>query len=204
MKEEDLEKKQGVKKTETFDKEDQKDIARSEGEGYAIMYESEKKKNAETVKQKAEAKSGGKNMKVQDIMTIDPACCMPDTNLKDVAKMMLECDCGEIPVVDNEFDLRPLGVVTDRDIVCRTVAQGINPLEVTAKECMTQPCIMITPESSIEDCCHKLEEYQIRRIPVVDDEGACCGMISQADIAIHLREKAAEVLEEVSRPSKRF
>ena len=77
-------------------------------------------------------------------------------------------------------------------------------MKTKIKEIMTQPCIMTTPETSIEDCCHKLEEYQIRRIPVVDDQGACCGVIAQADIALHLKEKTAEVLEEVSRPSPRF
>src|SRR5437870_2982786 len=129
-------------------------------------------------------------MKVKDIMTSGPACCTPDTNLQSVAKMMLDRNCGEIPVVNNETDLKPVGVITDRDIVCRIVAQGKNPSKVTVKECMSQPCVSVSPETMIEDCCKILEEHQIRRIPVVDERGCCCGIVSQADIAKnHLKDK---------------
>jgi CBS domain-containing protein len=138
-------------------------------------------------------------MKVKDIMTSDPVYCTPDTNLEIVAKLMLEHDCGEIPIVDNEVDLKPIGVITDRDIVCRTVARGKNPLKILAKDSMTKPCVTITPETTIEECCRILEKKQIRRVPVVDEKGCCCGIISQADIATHhLRDQIAEVLEEVS------
>ena len=141
-------------------------------------------------------------MKVKDIMTSHPACCRVDTTLESVARMMLECDCGEIPVVNNVIELRPIGVITDRDIVCRTIAQGKNPLEMTARECMTQPCVTVHPEMMLEECCRILEENQIRRVPVVDEGGTCCGIVSMADIATHhLRDKMVEVLEEVSQPS---
>ncbi len=138
-------------------------------------------------------------MNARDIMTFNPVCCTPDTKLKEVAEMMLEFDCGEIPVVDNEKSLRPVGVITDRDIVCRAIAVGKNPLVMTAKECMTQPCISVSPETSIEECCAILEKNQIRRVPVVDDQGSCCGIVAQADLATHnLKEEVSEVLEEVS------
>lgn len=138
-------------------------------------------------------------MQVKDIMTRDPACCTLDTNLQEVARMMVERDCGEIPVVENRQSMKPVGVVTDRDICCRTVAEGKNPLEMTAGDCMSSPCVTVTPEMSVEDCCRVMEENKIRRVPVVDERGACCGIVAQADIAQHApKQETAEVVRAVS------
>ncbi|HEY0323123.1 MAG TPA: CBS domain-containing protein [Pyrinomonadaceae bacterium] len=141
-------------------------------------------------------------MQVKDVMTSDPACCTPDSTLQRVAEMMVENDCGEIPVVENIASMKPMGVITDRDITCRTVAKGLNPLTMTVGECMTTPCVTVTPDTSLDDCCRVLEENQIRRVPVVDAEGACCGIIALADIAKHApKRETAEVVKEVSEPS---
>ena len=141
-------------------------------------------------------------MEVKDVMTPDPACCTPDTSLQRVAEMMVENDCGEIPVVENETNKKPVGVVTDRDIVCRTVAKGLNPLTLTASDCMTTPCVTVTPDTSLDECCRVLEEKQIRRVPVVDASGACCGIVALADIAKHAKKReTAEVVREVSEPN---
>ncbi|MDB6017616.1 MAG: hypothetical protein JWR19_2105 [Pedosphaera sp.] len=140
-------------------------------------------------------------MKVKDIMTQKPACCTPDTNLQQVARMMVDCNCGEIPVVESQQTMKPIGVVTDRDIACRAVAQGKNPLQMTAKECMTKPAITVTPETSVEECCRLMKQHQIRRIPVVDQKGVLCGMVTQADLARHApEEETASLLKEVSGP----
>ncbi len=141
-------------------------------------------------------------MKVEEIMTSDPACCTPKNTLKDVAQMMVGHDCGEIPVVEDKETMLPIGVITDRDIVCRTVAIGLNPLEMTVADCMTKPCVTVTPDMSVEECSGILEENQIRRVPVVDADGSCCGIVSLADIALHARQKiVAEVVKEVSEPT---
>src|SRR6266700_3201352 len=110
-------------------------------------------------------------MKVRDMMTGDPACCTAETSLPEVARMMVDRDCGEIPVVDNTSSKVPIGVVTDRDIVCRTVANGLNPLDLTAADCMSKPTVTVTPEMSLEECCRIMEDKLIRRVPVVDDRG---------------------------------
>src|SRR5438105_2563014 len=123
----------------------------------------------------------GATMQVREIMTGNPACCSPDSNLQEVARMMLENDCGEIPVVHGN-DKRPIGVITDRDITCRAVAQGKNPLQMKARDCMSTPALTVTPEMSLEECCRIMEEKQIRRMPVVDEHGCCCGIVAQADI----------------------
>ena len=141
-------------------------------------------------------------MRVKDIMSEDPACCTPDANLKDVARLMVENDCGCIPVVENEGSMKPVGVVTDRDITCRCVAEGKNPLDMTAGEVMSSPVVTVDQEESVDDCCALMEENQIRRVPVVDSRGGCCGMVAQADLALKTEEqKMAEVVQEVSRPA---
>ena len=142
-------------------------------------------------------------MQVKEIMTRDPACCTPDTPLQEVARLMVEHDCGEIPVVDSRESFKPVGVVTDRDICCRTVAEGKNPLEMTAGDCMSTPCVTVTEDDSVDECCRFLEENQIRRVPVVDQGGRCCGIVAQADIARRASEQdAADVVKEVSQPSE--
>jgi len=141
-------------------------------------------------------------MQVKDIMTKNPACCTPDTNLQEVARLMVELDCGESPVVQSNQSMKLVGVITDRDITCRTVAVGKNPLEMTAGDCMSSPCITVTSEMSVEDCCHVMEENQVRRVPVVDENGACCGIVAQADIAQHASKlETARVVKGVSRPN---
>jgi len=140
-------------------------------------------------------------MRVEEVMSIEPACCTSSTSLEDVAKMMIECDCGEIPVVDSEDGRKPIGVITDRDIVCRTVAQGLNPLHMNAGDCMSEPCVTVTPEMSVEECCQVLEDNAIRRVPVVDEDGVCCGIVALADIALRARPNVTvEVVREVSEP----
>jgi CBS domain-containing protein len=138
-------------------------------------------------------------MRVRDIMSKNVAFCSPDTSLTQVAQMMVENDCGEIPVVNTSQ--APIGVVTDRDIICRTVAKGENPLLMQAGDAMTSPCVTVTPESTLERCCQILEQNQIRRVLVVDEDGALCGLVAQADIARHAPQaKTANVVKRVSQP----
>ena len=139
-------------------------------------------------------------MKAKDIMTPDPACCSPETKVEDVAKLMVEQDCGEIPVVD--ADRKVVGVITDRDIACRVVAQGKDPKRTNAREVMSRPVVTATPETDVEECCAMMEQHQVRRVPVVDQRGGCCGMVAQADIALQAGEhETAAVVRDVSRPT---
>ena len=136
-------------------------------------------------------------MTVSEIMTKDPACCSPDTSLQEVAKMMVDNDCGCIPVVE---DGEPIGTITDRDIAVRTVAEGKNPLDLTAADAMTPNVVSVRADSTLEDCCKVMEDHQIRRVLVVDDSGACCGIVAQADVAVNASASdAGEVVQEVSR-----
>src|SRR5881275_402006 len=141
-------------------------------------------------------------MNVKDMMTPDPACCTADTSLPEVARMMVDKDCGEIPVVEKKSSKVPIGVVTDRDIVCRTVANGLNPLDLTAADCMSKPIVTVTPDMSLEECVRIMEEKLIRRVPVVDERGSCVGIIALADVALYTGKKVAgHIVKEVSEPT---
>jgi CBS domain-containing protein len=136
----------------------------------------------------------------KDLMTANPQCCTAETPLNEVAKLMVECDCGEIPVVDAGKKL--IGVVTDRDIVCRAVAKDLNTAAAKAGEVMTQPVISVKEDCTLEDIVSTMEEHQIRRVPVVDASGCCCGIVSQADVALVANEtETGEMVKEVSRDS---
>ena len=141
-------------------------------------------------------------MNVKDMMTVDPVCCASDTPLPDVARMMVEKDCGEIPVVDNKFSKVPIGVVTDRDIVCRTLAVGLNPVELTAGDCMSNPIVTVKTDMSLEEACRLMEAKLIRRVPVVDDRGSCVGILAVADVALSTgKNVAGHIVREVSEPT---
>jgi CBS domain-containing protein len=139
---------------------------------------------------------------IQEVMTKDPACCIPTMPLQQVARLMVDHDCGEIPVVESDASLRPIGVITDRDIVCRALAEGRNPMELTAGDCMTNTVVTVGSDKSVDECCKVMEHHQIRRVPVVDARGRCVGIVSQADIARRVSEKAVgEVVRDVSKPT---
>lgn len=138
-------------------------------------------------------------MQVKDIMTSNPACCTPETALLEVARLMVDFDCGEIPIIRSLEKQIPVGVVTDRDIVCRTLGVGLDPTDMSAGEIMSTPVVTVTPEMGFEDCKKIMEEKQIRRVPVVDENGSVCGIVALADITKYgTKEDIGEVLQEVN------
>ena len=138
----------------------------------------------------------------RDVMTPDPACCSVRATIDQVAKMMVQNSCGEIPVVDTSN--HPIGVVTDRDIVCRVVAEGKNPTGYPVESCMTKTVVTVRVDAPLNEVISTMEEHQIRRVPVVDDAGCCEGIIAQADIAtVGPPRKTAELLSEISRDTGR-
>lgn len=139
---------------------------------------------------------------LKSIMTADPACCTPDTPLRDVAQMMAKNDCGGVPIIDGKDTRKPLGMVTDRDITVRMVAEGRETGTAKASDCMTTPVTTIPQGASLADCAKAMEQNQIRRVVVVDDNGAVCGIVAQADIALSGRDRTTgEMVQQVSRPA---
>lgn len=138
-------------------------------------------------------------MQVKEIMTTDPVCCSPETTLVEAARIMVGYDCGEVPVIGDRENKNLVGVITDRDIVCRGVAENMNPSEMKVGECMTAPAISVKETTSVEECMRQMQENQIRRIPIVTDDGAVCGIVALADITKYASEQnAGEVLRDVS------
>ncbi len=139
-------------------------------------------------------------MQVKDIMTPDPVCLTRDASLQEAARLMNTNDIGCIPVVESEGSKIPVGMLTDRDITIRTVAEGKNPLDLTVSDAMTSNAFTVTPEMSVDEVCTLMEDKQVRRVAVVDGTGGCCGMVAQADIALSADKKqTAEVVQEVSK-----
>jgi CBS domain-containing protein len=144
-------------------------------------------------------------MQVREIMTPDPYCCTADTSLEEVAKAMVQHDWGEIPIVRSKSDKTLVGVVTDRDIVCRVVAEGRNPVTENAEAAMSTPVISVRETTPLEECARTMEENQIRRVPVVNGGGMCCGIVSQADIATNASRKiTADLVKDLSQPTSKF
>lgn len=138
-------------------------------------------------------------MTVSRVMTENPACCTPNSSLTEVARLMVDHDCGEIPVVEDMITRKLAGVITDRDIATRIVAAGKNSADAKASDCMTTPCVSVAADASLESCCEVMESNKIRRVPVVDDKGGVIGIVSLADIVRSASPSTtAEVVREVS------
>jgi CBS domain-containing protein len=137
----------------------------------------------------------GGRVRVQQIMTPDPAACTPDTTAQEAAALMRDNDCGSIPVVENITSRRLIGTVTDRDLAVRGIANGKGP-QTIVRELMTPDPISCVPEDEIEDLRQVMIEQPVRRVPVVDTDGRLVGIVAQADLA---REDGAASDREVGR-----
>jgi CBS domain-containing protein len=107
-------------------------------------------------------------------------CVGPDTPLAELARMMRDEDIGAIPICDND---RLVGMVTDRDITCRGLADGRDVNGLCARDVMSKPIIYCMAEEEVEDAVRLMEERQIRRLPVINDQKRMVGMLALGDIA---------------------
>lgn len=142
-------------------------------------------------------------MNVRDIMTPNPACLTPDDSPQRAALIMRNLDCGAVPIVDSQEDRRPVGIVTDRDLCLGVIAGGQDPTASGLNDYMTTAVVCCTPDDDVEQVSALMQERQIRRIPVVDERGSCCGIVAMADLALRApREgEVGRTIQEVSEPS---
>lgn len=140
-------------------------------------------------------------MLCQDVMTANPRCCTPDDSASRAAKMMKVEDVGVMPVCSGHHSKRLVGIITDRDLCLEIVAEGRDPLNTRVEKCMTREPVTCRIDEDLDTALRRMEGNQIRRIPVVDQNGMLVGIISQADIATRTKneEKTAELVQEVSR-----
>jgi CBS domain-containing protein len=135
--------------------------------------------------------------KVRDVMTTRPRAVAPQTPLNEVAEVMESEDVGAIPVVDGD---RLVGIVTDRDIVVRAIAKGKDPRGMPAAEVSSSELITVDPDDDLSDALKLMTQHQIRRLAVTGEDERLVGVVSQADVAIHAKEKeAGELLGGISR-----
>ena len=140
-------------------------------------------------------------MKVKELMTKTPTCISPEQPLREAARLMKQNDCGSLPVQDASGRL--LGMITDRDIVVRAVAEGRNG-DCTVKDVMTKDPATVGPDDDVSRVEQIMAERQVRRVPVVDGSGKAVGVVAQADLARASDRNVssadlAKVVEQVSR-----
>lgn len=140
-------------------------------------------------------------MKVRDIMTPNPVCCVPSSTAQAAAKIMTKHNVGSVPVVVDQQSRRLVGIITDRDLCCSIVAKGLDPKSTVIEKYMRQNPVSCSEGENLSNCEEAMQKHQIRRIPVVDDDGRCIGIVSQADLALKDKPgKVSKTVTEISRP----
>lgn len=122
-------------------------------------------------------------MSVKDLMTGMPQCASKNTSLPEIAKMMDDCDCGMVPIVEQNGKTNILGTVTDRDITIRAVASGKNPANMNASDVMTGDPVCISQDADDNEAEELMGQHQIRRLIVTDENNNVVGVLAQADLA---------------------
>ena len=140
-------------------------------------------------------------MQARDIMSTDPVCVTPETPVDEAARLMKDQNIGLLPVVEDEASERLVGVVTDRDITIRHVAEG-GTTQRAVKDVMTDHVTSCRPEADVHDVLTLMGREQVRRIPIVDERGVLVGVVSQADVALQVDDEraAARTVEQISQP----
>jgi len=141
-------------------------------------------------------------MKNSDIMTKDLVYSLPSDMVSDVAQLMKDEDIGPVLIVDDSNDgKRLVGIVTDRDLAIKVVGEGSDPQNTRVEDVMTESLVTVRASDDVQSAMQAMAQNQLRRIPVVDDNGQLVGIISQADVATRLNEpqSTAEVVKEISR-----
>ena len=137
------------------------------------------------------------NMSAREVMTVSPACCRSDTTLDQVARLMVQHDCGEIPVVD-ESD-KVIGVVTDRDIVIGVVATDLAPNTLTVGDIMGTELATAQESEDVFDAVQRMRNKGVRRMPIVDANNDLVGIVSIDDIIEILAEEMYQLAHLISR-----
>ena len=134
---------------------------------------------------------------IRDLMTENPSSCERGTPVAEAAKVMARENVGSVPVVEGG---RLVGVVTDRDLVVRLLAEGRDPQSTTVGEIASSEPVTLSPDDDLDQALQLLARHQVRRLPIVEGE-RLVGIVAQADIARHADEvQTGEVVEEISKP----
>ena len=134
------------------------------------------------------------------VMTKNPVCCLPDDMVAKVAQLMKRENIGPIPVIENEETRKLVGIVTDRDLALKIVAEGRDAKSTKVEAVMTRKVVTCRAEDDLQIALDAMSQYQLRRIPIVDNDNKILGIISQADVATRIDqpEKTAAVVKGIS------
>lgn len=142
-------------------------------------------------------------MKVRDLMTPNPVCCSPSDSVQDAARLMGSYEVGSLPVVEAKENGRPVGIVTDRDLAIGALAEG--RIDARVGDVMTPNPFTVGENDDVADVNRVMAERQVRRVPVVNDEGAVVGIVAQADLALShgavSESEVGRVVERISEPA---
>ena len=138
--------------------------------------------------------------KCNEVMTKNPVCCLPNDMVAKVAQLMKSKDIGPVPIIENEQTKKLVGIVTDRDLALKIVAEGRDAKSTKAEEVMTRKVVTCRGEDDVQKALDAMSEHQLRRIPVVDNDNRVVGIIAQADVATRVDQpaKTAEVVKDIS------
>ena len=138
--------------------------------------------------------------KNRDVMTKDPVFCQPGDSLTKVAEIMKQEDVGSVPVVEAVESRRLVGIITDRDIVVKAIAEGRSADTATVKDAMTPNPVSCREDDDVDHALKLMKERQVRRMPIVDSAGQLTGIIAQADVATRVNKdsKTGELVEAIS------
>jgi len=138
-----------------------------------------------------------------EVMTKKPVCCLPDDTVVMVAKLMKRENIGSIPVVENQITQKLIGIVTDRDLALKIVAEEREAKSTKVEEVMTHKVVTCRAEDDLQKALDAMVEHQLRRIPVVDNDNKILGIIAQADVATRVNqpEKTAAMVKGISQSS---
>ena len=138
--------------------------------------------------------------KCSEIMTKNPVWCLPDASVTKAAKLMKSGNIGSIPVVENEKTQKLVGIVTDRDLALKIIAEERDARSTKVEAVMTHKVVTCHADDDLQIALDAMTEHQLRRIPVVDNDNQIIGIIAQADVAIRAGqpEKTAEMVKEIS------
>jgi CBS domain-containing protein len=135
--------------------------------------------------------------KIRDVMTPNPRTIEPSTPIVEAARLMRDQDVGPLPIVEGD---RVVGILTDRDIVVRAIADGKDPQSTTARDVASKQLITVDPEQTLDEATKLMAKHQVRRLPVCEEDGRIVGIVAQADIAIEApAQEAGRVVEEISK-----
>jgi CBS domain-containing protein len=142
-------------------------------------------------------------MKVREIMTREPVCCTAEDTAQKVARTMRDQNVGSLPVVLDQQSRTLLGMITDRDLCCTILADGLDPRTTKIEKMISLSPVSCRDGENLDECERLMQSHQLRRIPVVDSEGHCIGIVAQADLALREKpEKVSRIVAEISRPKE--